>query len=341
MENQTQVATTSEQTERKMPIAIGSNGIQLRTMDDLWRFSLCVQKSGLAPKGLQTTEAIFIAIQMGLEIGLTPMAALQNIAVINGHPGIYGDAALGLVRANSVCKSYSQEYHGQWGTDDFKAVVTSLRVGDSKPIVSEFSVADAKQAKLWQKQGPWTEYPKRMLLWRARGFNLRDNFGDVLKGLRTTDELRDMPAVDVESERVVDSPKFTPKAIELPKTEASPLKPATAAETVYPSVELSLTADSIANATAKRGPGRPPGSKNKEKTIVEKISERMSLAGITFAEFLMALVRGGQVEEAQAGEIPDLGFMPANLLSTLDNDAVFTALVQDVESNRSKEPSSE
>jgi hypothetical protein len=31
-----------------------------------------------------------------------------------------------------------------------------------------------------------------MLLFRARGFNLRDNFGDVLKGLRTVEELRDI-----------------------------------------------------------------------------------------------------------------------------------------------------
>jgi hypothetical protein len=30
-----------------------------------------------------------------------------------------------------------------------------------------------------------------MLTFRARGFNLRDNFGDVLKGFNTQEELRD------------------------------------------------------------------------------------------------------------------------------------------------------
>jgi hypothetical protein len=33
-----------------------------------------------------------------------------------------------------------------------------------------------------------------MLKFRARGFLLRDVFGDVLKGLRTMEEVRDTPA---------------------------------------------------------------------------------------------------------------------------------------------------
>jgi hypothetical protein len=76
--------------------------------------------------------------------------------------------------------------------DKRTAVVISTRKG-SEPLETRFSVADAKLAGLWGKSGPWSQYPERMLLFRARGFNLRDNFGDVLKGLRTHEELRDIP----------------------------------------------------------------------------------------------------------------------------------------------------
>jgi hypothetical protein len=55
-------------------------------------------------------------------------------------------------------------------------------------------MGDAKAAKLWGKAGPWTDYPKRMMKFRARGFLLRDQFGDILKGLRTAEEARDMPS---------------------------------------------------------------------------------------------------------------------------------------------------
>ena len=56
-----------------------------------------------------------------------------------------------------------------------------------------FSVANAKTARLWGKQGPWTQYPERMLAQRARGFALRDAFPDALKGIITREEAEDIP----------------------------------------------------------------------------------------------------------------------------------------------------
>ncbi len=41
------------------------------------------------------------------------------------------------------------------------------------------------------KQGPWTQYPERMLKLRARGFTLRDAFPDVLKGIKAREEVED------------------------------------------------------------------------------------------------------------------------------------------------------
>ena len=175
----------------KKPITFGSKGVELATFEDAFRFSNCVALSGFAPKGMEKPEAILVAVQLGLEIGLTPMAAMQNIGVINGRPGIYGDAALALVRASGLLESYQQSYRGDG--DKLTAVVTVKRKGDPVEITSEFGVADAKAANLWGKAGPWSAYPRRMLLFRARGFALRDAFGDVLKGLRTTEELADMP----------------------------------------------------------------------------------------------------------------------------------------------------
>ena len=62
--------------------------------------------------------------------------------------------------------------------------------------MTTFSEQDAKVAGLWGKSGPWKQYPKRMLQMRARGFNLRDNFADILGGLITAEEARDMPEAE-------------------------------------------------------------------------------------------------------------------------------------------------
>jgi hypothetical protein len=53
---------------------------------------------------------------------------------------------------------------------------------------------DAKAAGLLGKQGPWSQYPKRMRQMRARGFALRDVFPDVLKGMPVAEEVMDTPA---------------------------------------------------------------------------------------------------------------------------------------------------
>ena len=173
-------------------INYGAQGVKLASLEDAFRFANAIVASGFAPRGMEKPEAVLVAIQLGAELGLTPMAALQNTAVINGRPAIYGDAALALVRASGLLESFNEEEVGEAGKDSFGIKVTATRRDGSKGSET-FTVADAKAAKLWGKSGPWTDYPRRMLKFRARGFVLRDVFGDVLKGLRTAEEVRDYP----------------------------------------------------------------------------------------------------------------------------------------------------
>lgn len=177
----------------KAPINFGEQGVQLASLEDAFRFANAVAASGFAPRGMEKSEAILVAIQLGAELGLTPMSALQNIAVINGRPAIYGDAALALVRSSGLLEVFREEDVGEAGKDTQGVKITAKRKGFDEATES-FTVADAKLSKLWGKAGPWSDYPKRMLKFRARGFILRDLFGDVLKGLRTMEEVRDTPA---------------------------------------------------------------------------------------------------------------------------------------------------
>jgi hypothetical protein len=77
----------------------------------------------------------------------------------------------------------------------------------------QFSVADAKRAGLWGKSGPWTQYPRRMLQLRARGFALRDAFPDVLKGLVTAEEAQDYPQASPPAEAPAPAPRIEQKPV--------------------------------------------------------------------------------------------------------------------------------
>lgn len=137
-------------------------------------------------KGKQ--EDTLIAMMMGSEIGLNPLQAIQNIAVINGRPSIYGDALMALVQNHPAFGGISESFDEQSMT----ATCTVHRKGGERHTQT-FSQADASAANLWGKQGPWKQYPKRMLAMRARGFALRNQFADALAGLITREEAEDLP----------------------------------------------------------------------------------------------------------------------------------------------------
>src|SRR5215471_11629599 len=167
-------------------------GIRPSNIMELERFANMAAKSNLVPRDYQgRPDNIMVAIQMGSELGLAPLQSLQNISVINGRPSLWGDAMLGLCRASHLCEDVVETLTGEG--DNLTAVCVAKRAGSS-PVTSRFSVADAKKAGLWGKGGPWQQYSARMLQMRARGFALRDAFPDLLRGLITAEEARDIPA---------------------------------------------------------------------------------------------------------------------------------------------------
>jgi hypothetical protein len=148
-------------------------------------------KSAMVPAAFKNKpEDILIAMQMGAEVGLAPMAAIQNIAVINGRPSLWGDAALGVVQ---VHPEYEWHKEGWEGEGDARKAWFQIKRKGQETHTTQFSVLQAKKASLWGKAGPWQTYPDRMLQMRARGFGLRDKFADALRGLHIAEEAMDIP----------------------------------------------------------------------------------------------------------------------------------------------------
>lgn len=211
----------------KLPVLMGDRGLNLSGLDEAWRFAQGVIQGGMAPKGIREPGAVVAIIEAGFELGLPPMFALSNLTFINGRLGIMGDAAKALVHSTGKLRKgtgFGVEYEGEG--DSLKAIVTSHREGEVDPVSHEFSVKDAKTAKLWGKAGPWSEYPKRMLMYRALGFHVRDQYPDVMMGAALTEELKDYPV----------NPKGRPERDVTPPADKDPLLEL-AAESMVPSAE--------------------------------------------------------------------------------------------------------
>jgi hypothetical protein len=176
-------------------------------------FAKLISDSGMVPKDyINKPGAIVVAIQMGMEVGLLPIQALQSIAVINGRPGLWGDGALAIVKAHPEFVSI-QEDDVETIKKNKKATCIIKRRGQPE-VKAIFGEEEAKTAGLAGKQGPWTQYPQRMMQMRARAFAMRDQFPDALKGIKTIEELRDYPGETIEG-----TPQTSAPAAETAKEE--------------------------------------------------------------------------------------------------------------------------
>lgn len=220
------------------------------TLSAVWELADIIAASGMAPKDMKTKEQISVAIMHGLEVGLTPLAALQSIAVVNGRPSIWGDGALALVRASPAFESIKETMSGTG--DDRRAVCVAKRRGED-PVTGEFSVSQAKTAGLWGKSGPWTQYPDRMLKMRARAFALRDCFADVLRGMSIAEESQDIvPMKDITPAAPPEPPAPTVEAAPA-DPQAGQQKPAAVQTVEKPSIDFEAWLSELAKAAAAAG----------------------------------------------------------------------------------------
>jgi hypothetical protein len=207
----------------KTPVRMG---VAPTTIDEAWRLSQYLANSDIVPKQyVRKPGDVLVAMQMGMELGFSPMQALQSIAVINGRAAVWGDGLLALIVASGLYQDHDEffEVDGERRdglvADDLKKDTTSavcifLRHHKATPITARFSIGQAKKAGLWTKEGPWITYPDRMLKMRARGFAARDGFSDLLRGVKTAEELydtpEDAPPIVREVRRASDRPAAVP-----------------------------------------------------------------------------------------------------------------------------------
>ena len=92
---------------RQLAVAQTNNTFDLspRNFEQALTFSDYLADSDLVPKDFKGRPGnCLIAIQWGAELGLKPLQAMQNLAIINGRPSLWGDAVIALARSSPLCE---------------------------------------------------------------------------------------------------------------------------------------------------------------------------------------------------------------------------------------------
>jgi len=186
--------TTTNRTDLMLLIGQGRRyTLMPQTLEEAMRLAALLAESSIVPQNFRGKAGdVLVAILQGMDVGLSPIRAVQSVAVINGKPSIYGDAALGVVMASGALEDIAEEYVNPGSgakADEVYAVCRVTRKG-GRVTEHRFSWADAVRAGLSGKE-LYKTYPQRMLQMRARAWALRDGFADVLSGLQVREEVED------------------------------------------------------------------------------------------------------------------------------------------------------
>jgi len=249
----TSVATIKKEATNTLSYGI----LNPQTLDEAIRVAEIMSKSNLVPKDFQgSTGNILIAMQWGMELGMAPLQAMQNIAVINGRPSLWGDAVIAIARSAASCEWITETIEGEG--ENMVATCKAKRKGQPEEVRT-FSVDDAKQAGLWGKVGPWKTSPKRMLQLRARGFAIRDVFADSLRGMAVAEEQQDIAAMNREIDVTPRAQQKQQAAITEEKT--LPAYPQEEFDKNFPKWEAMIRSE-----------------KNDAQTIIDKVSTKGTLS---------------------------------------------------------------
>lgn len=185
---QSHTETPKPQNERPLDPKMGQSGlVPMGDSPEASRFAVLLNqaqmflKSGLLPPSINTVEKIVTIAAMGEQLGISPIAAINGIDVIQGRPSIKPQLMLALIRKSGQLEDLKV-------TDDGTTCTVVMTRKGMSPHTETFDMAAAAAMNLLGKDN-WRKQPAVMRKWRAISAAARIVFPDVIWGFYTPDEM--------------------------------------------------------------------------------------------------------------------------------------------------------
>lgn len=160
-----------------------------------------------------TVDQALIVMMAGDEIGLSPMAALRLMTVINGRPALSPRGALALCMRSDRIRALRYE-RLEDAAGQFAGWRVTLERSNGATYVASFTLADAQRAGLLAgRESAWRTYPESVCFWRAVGRAIDQGAPDVVNGLTDALNLIGEPGTDLALAEPPPVPEGAPAAL--------------------------------------------------------------------------------------------------------------------------------
>jgi len=214
------------------PMQLDSNSqIVVRDTSELMRMIQQFMQGQAFPKSFDTPQKCIAAWNLAASFkNYSPQRAIARMMFINGTIAIWGELPYALAEATGEVSDY-QLYVVDKDYNEIKvenknlhvdpyAAICKIKRGTKTANEFYFTVDEAEHAGLLKKSGPWQQYAKTMMMWRASHQALKFVFGDALMGAELAESaytkefarengFKDVTPIDEPSKADILNSKFT------------------------------------------------------------------------------------------------------------------------------------
>lgn len=201
----------------------------IQSFEDAQRIAGALSKSTLVPRDYQGNVAnTMIALEMAQRVNASPMAVMQNLYIIHGRPSWSSQFTIAALNGCGRFSPLRFSVRGEGDNRECYAWAHDKNDGEklTGPVVS---IAMAKAEGWYGKNGSkWKTMPDLMLRYRAAKFFGNLYAPDIMMGMHTEDEVRDIQRPVKAVNEVEITQGFTPpKQKEAPSEKQANQEPPT------------------------------------------------------------------------------------------------------------------
>lgn len=165
-------------------------------LDNAIRTAKILASSDLVPEGTYKSKPAncLIALDMANRMGMSPLNVMQNLYIVKGKPGWSGQFCIAAANASGrfTPMEFVRLTNDSGDTKGYYARATEIATGkicEGAPVTWDMVKAEGWFDKNGSK---WKTMPELMFRYRAAAFFVRNFCPEVLNGLQTIEEIKDV-----------------------------------------------------------------------------------------------------------------------------------------------------
>ena len=163
------------------------------TMPQMMEMAQMLSKSTIVPQEYRNRpENVFLALDTANRLGMSPLAIMNGMYVVQGRPSFSGSFIAGLLKSTPLFSDVELIWVGEEGKESWGCYVQAMETRTGKLLKGASVTLETARLEGWTRNPKWKSMSELMLSYRAYSFFGRVHASELLSGIYDRDELEDI-----------------------------------------------------------------------------------------------------------------------------------------------------